>query len=128
MAGLDVEPIWKNYSRDRIEPIPRTRPRRESKKRRDERAERAAVVYATHERSEWKCEARTRVPEVTCRGELECDERVSRGVYPGAHLDLDVTQSLCHAHHMWRHANPLEALTRGLRSLSGVRSSDRSDP
>lgn len=93
----------------------------ESKKRAAERAERNEIIRLTHERSGWKCEARDLVPEVECGGRLDCDERVGRGVYPGAHLDLDVTMSTCRRHHDWIGANPKKANERGLHLKSWER-------
>jgi hypothetical protein len=55
------------------------------------------------------------VPEIGCWGPLDTDERKSRGVNPGGHLDDSNTQALCRAHHTWRTDNPAEAHARGLR-------------
>lgn len=93
----------------------------QSKKRRDEQERRAEIIRLTHKRSGGKCEAREFVPEVECAGRLDCDERIGRGVYPGAHLDIDVTMSCCRRHHDWIGANPREANERGLHLKSWER-------
>lgn len=58
------------------------------------------------------------MPEVECddRGwwDLEVDEIAGRGVRPGAHLELEDTQALCHAHHRWKTTHPEPARQRGL--------------
>lgn len=91
-----------------------------SAKARAQRRDRARVRAEALERAGWRCEAADLVPEVRCasrpgRGPLEVDERAARGVRPGSHLDPDLVQVLCPAHHDWRHAHPLEAEARGLR-------------
>lgn len=73
---------------------------------------------AALERSGGRCEAALIVPEVRCAGPLDADERKSRGVNPGGHLDPDNVQILCRAHHEWRTRNPAEASARGLRVRS----------
>ena len=93
----------------------RTPLRRVSKKRASERDARAAVREATLARAGWRCEAVRVVPEIDCGGPLDVDERKSRGVNPGGHLDELNTQVLCRAHHRWRTENPQEAWERGLR-------------
>lgn len=94
---------------------PKRRPlRRVSPKRAAEAKARAAVIASTHERSGWRCEARDLVPEVTCWGRLDCDESAPRSLYPGGHLDLDDTQSLCRAHHTFKELNPERARALGL--------------
>lgn len=103
----------------------RTRSRKalpnESAKRRAEREARRAAVDAVLARDGYRCVARDLVPEVTCWGPLDADERASRGVAPGGHLDVDNVQVLCRGHHEWRHANPTEARARGLRVESWER-------
>jgi hypothetical protein len=89
--------------------------RQQSVKRQSERERRQAVVEATLRRAGYRCEAEVVVPEVACGGPLDVDEKAARGVHPGAHLDLSLTQVLCRRHHEWRHANPAEAHARGLR-------------
>ena len=85
----------------------------------DRRAEVRALVLA---RAGYRCEARNLVPEVRCWHppgvELDVDEVVPRGVYPGGHLDPDNCQALCRAHHDWKHAEPEAAVERGLRRWS----------
>lgn len=95
--------------------VRRQRLRPESAKRRRERPARQAVRLVTLERAGWCCQGRDLVPEVECWGELQVDERVSRGVRPGAHLEDALTQALCVAHHYWRTVEPAEARRRGLR-------------
>lgn len=104
-------------------PQRRGRIRQVSAKRADESEDRARVRAETFARAGNLCEARHVVPEVRCgtigdRAPLECDEKVSRGVYPGAHLDVTVTQALCPMHHDWKGDNPAEAKRRGLRLSS----------
>lgn len=49
---------------------------------------------------------------------MDVDERKSRGVNPGGHLDDSNTQLLCRCHHRWRTEHPREARERGLRRAS----------
>ncbi len=86
-----------------------------SKKRRAEIPLRQQIREAALERSGRDCEAADLVPEVECGGPLDVDEKASRGVRPGSHLDLSLVQTLCRRHHDWRHAYPEEAHRRGLR-------------
>lgn len=129
VTGPSVMPPMGGPKRE-VTPIPKTftppkSKRRglpfESKKRRQERDFRNEVIRLTHKRSGGRCEARELVPEVECGGRLDCDERVGRGVYPGAHLDIDVTMSCCRRHHDWIGANPKKANERGLHLKSWER-------
>lgn len=86
-----------------------------SKKRRAEQPIRKAVRDATLARQGYDCAAMLIVPEIACGGPLDVDERKSRGVYPGGHLDETNTQALCRNHHRWRTDKPEEAWQRGLR-------------
>jgi hypothetical protein len=88
-----------------------------SAKRDAERAERAQVRAEALWRAAYRCQAAELVPQVACRGPLDVDESASRGVAAGSHLDVELTQVLCRAHHDWRHAHPAEALALGLRRL-----------
>lgn len=98
---------------------PRTTPiKPQSAKRIGERDQRQQVIEQTMRRSGGQCEARDLVPEIDCWGPLDTDEVVGRGVHPGAHLDETLTQTLCRAHHDWKHAHPTEARRRGLRKTS----------
>jgi len=106
-----VTTAFKTYTdpkskRSRISPV--------SPKRQAEKDERRAVIDATHARSGGRCEARELVPEVECGGPLDCDELAPRSLYPGGHLDLTNTQSLCRRHHDWKETHPTEATARGL--------------
>jgi len=92
-----------------------------SKKRAGERDQRQKVIEETMRRSGGRCQAADLVPEVKCWGPLDTDEVVGRGVYPGAHLDADNTQTLCRAHHTWKHEHPRLAAERGLRRASWQR-------
>lgn len=103
---------WLNRSRRRLPA--------ESAKRRAERAARAQVRAATLERAGWRCQAAELVPEVRCRGPLDVDERTARGTHPGSHLDLEVTQALCRAHHEWKGDHPAAAEQLGLRVRSST--------
>lgn len=89
-----------------------------SDKRYNEWEERQAVKRAVVMRDGYRCRAEHLVPEVQCWGQIDYDEMASRGVYPGGHLDPDNVQQLCRGHHEWKHANPAEALARGLRRLA----------
>lgn len=89
--------------------------RRESAKRKAERAERAAVREETLKAAGYRCAGQALVPHVRCAGPLDVDEITPRGVKPGAHLDRAETQVLCRAHHEWKHANPAAAAEVGLR-------------
>lgn len=86
-----------------------------SDRRRAEGPARDAVRARTLSRAGWKCQAAEIVPEIECWGPLDTDERKSRGVNPGGHLDDSNTQALCRAHHTWRTDEPEEAWKRGLR-------------
>jgi len=96
----------------------RTRIKPMSQKRRDEAPARQQVREETMRRAGHQCEAIGRVPEVRCWGPLDVDEIEGRGVHPGAHLNPELTQVLCRAHHNWKHANPAEARARGLTRKS----------
>lgn len=89
-----------------------------SAKTRERIPERQAVRAETLRRAGWKCEARDLVPEVRCWGDLDVDERKSRGVNPGGQYDASNTQVLCRAHHEWRTREPDKARERGLRLRS----------
>ncbi len=86
-----------------------------SAKRRAEIPLRQQVREAALERAGYDCEASELVPEITCGGPLDVDEKAARGVRPGSHLDLSLVQVLCRNHHDYRHAYPEEAHRRGLR-------------
>lgn len=101
---------WQRRSR---RPLPSV-----SRRRREERAERAEVVAEVLARAGHRCEANLVVPEVICDGPLDVDEVIPRGVHPGGHLEPENCQALCRAHHEWKHANPAEAEARGLRRWS----------
>lgn len=90
----------------------------ESAKRKAERPARQAVRQTTLDRAGYRCAAADIVPEIDCAGPLDVDERKSRGVNPGGHLDESNTQILCRAHHRWRTEHPDEAWKRGLRVKS----------
>lgn len=87
----------------------------ESPKRKAERPERERVRKETRERVAHRCAGAELWPEVECWGSIDVDEKVSRGVRPGAHLDDRLTQALCRGHHEARHRHPAEARRRGLR-------------
>lgn len=113
-SGLVTDPdklrAWQRRSR---RPLPS-----QSRRRREERDEREDVREEVLDRAGYRCEADELVPEVTCSGRLDVDEVIPRGVNPGGHLDPDNCQVLCRAHHDWKHANPAEAVSRGLRRWS----------
>lgn len=90
----------------------------QSARRRQEKAARAAVREQALAAAGYQCTARSLVPEVRCAGGLEVDEITPRGVRPGAHLEPDQTQVLCHAHHEWKTTHPAEAHALGLRRWS----------
>lgn len=91
----------------------------ESAKRKAERSARTAVREAALRQAGYRCVAADIVPEIDCdRRILDVDERKSRGVNPGGHLDVANTQVLCRAHHRWRTEHPTEAWERGLRVKS----------
>lgn len=84
----------------------------ESEKRRAQRPERERVRRLVFAR-DGRCVARERVPEVSCWGPWDADEirPRSRGGDP---LDPQNVQTLCRAHHDWKHSQPAEAVRRGL--------------
>lgn len=85
-----------------------------SAKRRGERDQRQQAVEAAMRRSGGQCVAKDKVPEIPCWGPLDPDEIVGRGVRPGSHLEPDLVQMICRAHHSWKHEHPAEAERRGL--------------
>ena len=103
---------------------PRRPVKRESDKRQAERPLRDAVREETLRRAGYRCELADVVPEVKCwhpdgRFALDVDEKAGRGVAPGSHLDVTITQAVCRAHHDWKQINRDEAEKRGVR-MSGA--------
>jgi len=95
-----------------------------SAKRLAEKDKRDEVRAITLARAGYRCEAEKTVPEVQCgfrrpqRSQLEVHEVIPRSVYPGAHLDVRVTQALCPLHHDWVGDNPTLAAARGHHGYS----------
>lgn len=83
-----------------------------SKRTKATQALRRAVVAAVHERDRG-CVARSLVPDVRCWGPMDADEILPRG-RGGSPIDPANVQSLCRAHHDWKHLNPRRALELGL--------------
>ncbi len=80
---------------------------------------RAEVRATTMARAGGICAAIELVPEVRCSGPAcDVDEIEGRGVNPGSHLDDEITQPLCRAHHHWKTINPKLATERGLTRRS----------
>lgn len=91
-----------------------------SAKRRAQVPVRRAVTEQVRER-DGGCVGRELVPEVACWHPvgvpLDVDEVRPRGT-GGSALDPENAQTLCRAHHDWRHQNPNEAVDRGLERHS----------
>lgn len=90
-----------------------------------ERPIRLDVRKETIMRAGGECEAKHIVPEVECWGPLDVDEITARGTNPGSHLNGNLTQALCRAHHNWKDHYPAEAERRGLRVRGAARTRDR---
>lgn len=103
---------WNSTLRRRKRLAPRSPKRIAEAEARDE------VRTVVRARAGGRCEARHLVPSVKCWGPLDVDEIESRGTHPGSHLDPDLCQLLCRAHHDWKHAHPAAALELGLRRHS----------
>jgi 5-methylcytosine-specific restriction endonuclease McrA len=101
-------------------PQRRSRIRHTSGKRRAETDLRRSIVEAARER-DGGCVAFLLVPEVSCFGPLDGDEIIARSAWPGGHLILSNVQTLCRAHHDWKHDHPEEAHERGLLRWSWER-------
>ena len=82
--------------------------RHQSKKRRAENAERAAVREACFMRDQYRCQARG-VLAGECSPGLECNEIIRRGQWRAGYLILDNTVTLCPRHHQWVTEHPAEA-------------------
>lgn len=92
----------------------RSRIKPRSQKRIDEADARWEVRQATLQRAGFRCEAPDLAFGVPHGGPLDVDERISRGVRPGAHLDVTITQVLCRMHHSAKALYPDEARRLGL--------------
>jgi hypothetical protein len=116
------QPIRRNAQLQRRTPGParQSRVKRQSAKRRAERALRVEVVAAARLR-DGGCVAKGRVPGVECAGPLDGDEIIARSAWPGGHLVLENVQTLCRAHHEWKHAHPIAAHDLGLLRWSWER-------
>jgi hypothetical protein len=84
-----------------------------SKKRAGEQVRRDQVVAAALAR-DGGCIARCVVTEIECSGRLDADEWQLRSD-GGDPLDVWNVQTLCRAHHRWKHTHPIEAAHYGLR-------------
>lgn len=97
----------------------KTRLKPRSAKNRERQGERDEVRRITLERAGYRCTMAASVPEVQCSWGLpDVDERQGRGVRPGSQYDATQTQTACRAHHRWKHANPKEAVARGVTERS----------
>lgn len=91
----------------------RTRLKPMSDKRRAEIPERDRVREQVLRRDNYLCVAADLVPSVACWGHLDVDEIKPRSD-GGDYLNPDDCQSICRAHHDWKHAHHKEALALGL--------------
>ncbi len=55
-----------------------------------------------------------------CGGELDPDERIPRSSWAQGYLAVDNVQTLCRAHHDWKHARNRDAVALGFRRSAGA--------
>ena len=97
-----------------------------SDKRRKALGERKEVREEVLDRDGYTCTAKDILPDIDCWGPLDVDEIIGRG-RGGDWLDPENCQTLCRAHHMWKHDNPEKALELGLSKRLGPRNENTYD-
>jgi hypothetical protein len=95
--------------------------RQQSAKRRQEVAERRAVLAIVWARDGGRCTAKEAVPAVRCWGPLDGHEVIPRSAWRKGWLEQDNVRLVCRGHHDWIDDHPDEAHAVGLHGYAHER-------